>query len=813
MNNQFNHPRWQAARLANKFNVPTYKAGAIIISALLLLAGALLIYLHVSVGWLVMSLASPLVMVIVWMQRGLTTITVSGGNTLPDRLESAVLGKLPNNPTPTQLAEAAMQTSSGQFFAGRFGIGPTFLSLLSSEAPSATQYVWENALRLHGSTPGPVSGAEIVVALLQAMPNNAQFLAQLQLDEDDVVAGMLWHRHIRELIDYHSKPRRTGGIARDWSFGYAPLLRRFGVNISDQIAHGALLNVDLESHNAARAQIVQLFTHSGRQNATLVGPLGVGKTTVVEAFAAYLLEAKHELPASLRYRQVISLDASALISQARGRGEIEQLMNDLLLEAFRAKNIILCLDNAQLFFEDGNGSIDISNLLLPVLEGGAIRIILTMDEQRWLQISQRNPALATVLNRIIIEPTTREETMRVLQDQLLPLEYHNKVIFMYQALTEAYRLSERYISEQAMPGKALKLLTSATNYADGSLITARSVQKAIEQTTGVKVGTANAPEARDRLLNMEALIHQRMINQTRAVKVVSDALRRARAGVRNQDRPIGTFLFMGPTGVGKTELSKALAEVYFNGENNLVRLDLNEFSQASDVSRLIADAATDPHSLTAQVSKQPFSVVLLDEIEKAHPNVLNALLQLLDEGLLRDVNNKTVSFRDAIIIATSNAGADMIRRSIDAGYSLEQIEQPFVNSLIEQKLFRPEFLNRFDEIVMFRPLNQPELLQVIDLIINGINKNLALQKVAVSVADDAKQLLVEKGYDPRLGARPMRRIVSRSVENLVAKQMLSGTVQPGQTITLTRDDIESSLSGEAVSAAPVVIPPETTTSA
>jgi len=284
-----------------------------------------------------------------------------------------------------------------------------------------------------------------------------------------------------------------------------------------------------------------------------------------------------------------------------------------------------------------------------------------------------------------------------------------------------------------------------------------------------------------------------MIGQERAVQVVSDALRRARSGVRNQNRPVGTFLFLGPTGVGKTELAKSLAAVYFGGEKNIVRLDMNEFVSANDVARLIADGADDAGSLTAQVMKQPFSVVLLDEIEKAHSSVLSTLLQLLDEGILRDVRNREVSFRDCVVIATSNAGADRIQEYIQRGYSLQQFEEAFVNELISSHLFHPEFLNRFDEIVVFGPLSKAQLLQVVDLIMADVNKNLAQQKLTVRLTLDAKEYLVEAGYDPRLGARPMRRVVQRSVENLVAKLLLASGGMPGADIELTREHIESVL--------------------
>ncbi|HEU4716003.1 MAG TPA: AAA family ATPase, partial [Candidatus Saccharimonadales bacterium] len=516
-------------------------------------------------------------------------------------------------------------------------------------------------------------------------------------------------------------------------------------------------------------------------------------TTIVHAFAERLLDASARLPENLKFRQVFILDSSALIAAAPGRGELENLVMQVLSEAHAAKNIIICLDNAQLFFEEGVGSVDLTNVLLPILEAGRLRVILTMDAQRFLKIGQRNPGLVNALNRVSIGEASEEETLAAMQDQLITIEYQRKVTYMLQALKEAYRLSQRYVHDLAMPGRAIKLMETAAGYAENGLVTMNSVQKAIEQTMDIKVGVASGEDEREKLLNLEQLIHQRMINQVRAVNVVSDALRRARAGVRNENRPIGTFLFLGPTGVGKTELAKALADVYFGGEDRLIRLDLNEYVRSEDVARLIADGADDPTSLTAQAMKQPFSVVLLDEIEKAHPNVLTTLLQLLDEGILRDIKNREVSFRDAIVIATSNAGADRIREYIERGYQVEQFEQQFIDELINSNQFRPEFLNRFDEIVTFRPLNKDELVQVIDLILAGINKTLAVQKVKVDVAQDAKLYLVEKGYDPRLGARPMRRVVQRAVENTIAKQMLAGTVNPGSTVTITLEQVRQML--------------------
>lgn len=773
------------------------RLGLMLGSVLLLGGGVALLVAHMSVGWMVSGFAAIPYMLAIWRQWELGSPKPSreSSDTIHGLMAGDLLGQLGQNPTPKQIAKAAAQVQGGLFFAIRFGITAGFLDNITSDNPDDTEKIWQNALAIKnqaGST--YITGAVVVVAIIDSFSDSDSLLAHMNLTRDDLIVGVKWYDHLRQLIDKSKQSRRTGGIARDFSFGYIPLLKRFGINLSEQV--GGRITVEIESHRKALDQLVDTFGTGGRQNAVLVGEAGAGKTTIVHALADRILDAKAKIPASLKFRQIFILDSASLIAAAPGRGELEGLIMQVLGEAYSAKNIIICLDNAQLFFEEGVGSIDLTNVLLPILEAGNLRIILTMDEQRYLQIGQRNPSLINALNRISVAPAGREETIAVMQDQLIMTEYQRNVTYMYQSLNEAYRLSERYVHDLVMPGRALKLLESAAGYDQKGFVTGNSVQQAIEQTMDIKVGVASGDDEREKLLNLEDLIHQRMINQTRAVQVVSDALRRARAGVRNENRPIGTFLFLGPTGVGKTELSKALADVYFGGEDRTVRLDLNEYVRSEDVSRLIADGADDPTSLTAQVMKQPFSVVLLDEIEKAHPQVLTTLLQLLDEGILRDIKNREVSFRDAIVIATSNAGADRIREYIERGYKLQDFEQKFVDELISSNQFRPEFLNRFDEIVIFRPLEKPELVQVIDLILAGINKQIALQKVSVHVADDAKLFLVDHGYDPRLGARPMRRVVQRAVENLVAKQMLSGAVLPGSTIEITLDQVRQILDVE-----------------
>ena len=756
-----------------------------------ILSGFSLILIDSVYGWLILSLSVLVAIFIHWWNGELHRLAPGLETTIEERMASNILGKLSKNPTSEQIAKIVLESSGGKFIVARFGLGKTTIESLAQIPQNSPEQIFQAALQIQQKLETKtVSGSVLALAIICNFPNFENLLAQFYIDFEDLERGVLWHDHIFSLINQSKIPIKTGGIARDWSFGYTPTLNRFGTNITSQVSNNILMSSNLEQHKDLVSKMVEQFSGNGKQNIALIGIDGVGKTTVVNSFAAKIANGSEKIPSNLRYRQVISLDASSLIAAAPGRGEIENLLNYILNEAYAAKNIIICLDNAQLFFEDGVGSVDVSNLLLPIIQAGALRMILTLDEQRFLQISAKNPALAQAMNRLQVKPANYDETLAVMQDKLLVFEHQNGVFYQFQALKEAFRLSERYIFDLEMPGRAVRLLEMSAGFADNKIVTASSVGRAVEQTMNVKVATADINEEKETLLNLENLLHARMVGQEKAVSAVANALRRARTGVRNQNRPIGTFLFLGPTGVGKTELSKSLSEVYFNGENNIVRLDLNEFVNLEDVSRLIADGARDSSSLTAQMMKKPFSVVLLDEIEKAHPNVLTALLQVLDEGILRDEKNREVSFRDAIIIATSNAGAERIQELISRGYDSSSAEEVIVNDLIASHEFRPEFLNRFDEIVVFEPLTKKNLLQIIDLMVAGVNKTLAGQKITVSVSPEAKLLLAEMGYDPKLGARPMRRVIQRVVENTIARKMLSGEAQAGANIEITPEIVQ-----------------------
>ena len=751
--------------------------------------GLALLYVGMPVGWLLIGLSAPFFMVVMWHKYDLSQPKRSTElKKVDDWLDPGILSLLPEKPSPKVLSEIVGSTPGGLFFGARFGIVGSFLRDLLSDDPSQTADIFAESIVIAKElNAGRISAGIIILAILRQLPENVRLtlLGHLQLTEADIQEGVFWHHH-QDMYREAQQRRlsRGGGIGRDWSFGWIPNLSHFGTNISRSSSRGRE-----EMRKEIFTQLVDSLAKGGGAIA-LVGNSGVGKTELVYELADALMYPDQDIPKNLHYQQVFLLSSSRLLSAAGENGNVGGLIELLLGEAFQAKNIIVCLDNAELFFQQGIGSVDLTSTLLPIFTARRIPIIMTFDEQKYLQLTKRNPEMSAVIKRINVPEPSEQDAIRILQEHVPFIEYKHKVTIMYQALIEAYRLGKRYVYDVAMPGQAISLLESSADFAESGLVSLRSVHKAIESTTGIKTAIADDDSEKELLLNLEERLHERMVGQVKAVRVVADSLRRARAGVRNQSRPVGTFLFLGPTGVGKTELAKSLADVYFGGEENLIRLDMNEFVMPEDVTRLIADGAENPNSLTAQVMKKPFSVILLDELEKAHSSVLATLLQLLDEGVLRDERNREISFRDTIVIATSNAGSDRIQEYISRGYSLEQFEESFVNELIGGHVFAPEFLNRFDEITVFGTLSKQELLQVVDKILSGINKTLSGQNISVTVEPAAKEYLVEQGYDPRLGARPLRRVVQRAVESTVATMLLSGEAMPGSTVELTLDRIQ-----------------------
>ena len=428
---QFDHKslRSQKARLGHGLSpwVPSLEASVV----LLLVAGIALVFFGFALGWILIGMAAIPTMVVEWYKDELRdTPAIKEGVRIDDLLEGEILALLPAQPTPKDIASALSRTNSGLFFAVRFGVGGGFLEQVVSTNRDDTAAVFTEALKIYGQV-GRLTAGVLILALVRQLPGKDTLLGHLQLNEDDLIRGMNWYHHLQDIIESRrNKPVRSGGIGRDWSFGWIPQLSRFGRNISERAT----------VPNGVRAEMInQIMNSLSEASGTigLVGKMGVGKTEIVQQLAARLIHPDSDVPPKLAYHQVFMLDASRLISAAGERGQLEDLVSTILGEAFTAKNIIVCLDNAQLFFEEAVGSVDISTLLIPILQAGRLPMILTMDEQSYLQISKRLPSLTQAMNRINIHPTSESDTLKVLEDHVPLLEYKRKVTYMYQALREA----------------------------------------------------------------------------------------------------------------------------------------------------------------------------------------------------------------------------------------------------------------------------------------------------------------------------------------------------------------------------------------
>ncbi len=741
---------------------------------------------HKGLGLLLASPAIFCYMLAVWWKRYLAVLPPHGTD-LAGVLSVDVLSRLKRNMTlnPQTMWAALQDHWQALFFADHLLLGSdTIASHLSTE-PAELQYAVQLAVQEAQKNEDPVVEPGFIVAgMLLASAPLRELLVEQKAKPDDIESIANWlGRNIKETRRVKTN---AGGIGRDWAFGYTPQLDRFGHNVTESItqegAHYGWLT------NSEGVQAIDGAFNNRASAVALIGADGIGKTTTVHALAQRLIEGNTSQ--ALAFHQVVSLNASDITSNAHAQGELEQIMIGLANEANRAGHIILFFDNAQLFFGGGPGTFDATQILMSIVESHSVPIILALTPSDYQRLRAQNQSLASLLTPVMLQEMPEAGVMRVLEDSAVTIQNQDHVLVAYEALHEAYRLSGRYEQEEAYPGKAIKLLKQAVAHSDHGLVNAVSVQQAIEQTRGVKVGTAGTTEA-DTLLHLEDTIHQRMINQTHAVGVVSNALRRARAGVANPKRPIGSFLFLGPTGVGKTELGKAIAATYFGNETNMIRLDMSEYQRPEDVARLLSNGREETRSLILAVRAQPFSVVLLDEIEKAHPNILNLLLQMLDEGQLTDSEGKGVSFKDCIIIVTSNAGAQTIRDRVEKGEALESFQAEFTNELINSGQFKPELLNRFDEIVLFRPLTPEELLQVVALMMNEVNKTLSSQNITLELTPAAMQQIVAVGYDPRMGARPMRRALQRAVEDTVAQRILRNEAKAGDHLVLDVGDLNT----------------------
>lgn len=532
-------------------------------------------------------------------------------------------------------------------------------------------------------------------------------------------------------------------------------------------------------------------------NPCLVGEPGVGKTAIPEGLAQILVSDK--CPPAFRGVRLLELPLGTLVAGTRFRGDLEERVQKLIAAVKRsAGKIILFIDEAHQLVGGGAavGGIDIANLLKPALAKGEVRAVLATTPREF-HLIEKDGALARRIISLRIEEPSIEETIKILQGLKIRFETHHGVDYTDKALEAAAKLSARYIFERFLPDKAIDLIDEAGSAAKLTgekklIIDEEQIAQIVSRKTGIPVKNLTEEE-KDRLLRMEEELAKRVIGQDEAVRVVSEAVRRVRAGISDPNRPNGVFLFLGPTGVGKTQTARSLAEFLFFSQEAMTRVDMSEYMESHSVSRLIGAPPgyvgyEEGGQLTEKIRQRPYSIILLDEIEKAHPRVLNVLLQVFDDGRLTDGQGRIVNFKNTIIIMTSNIGGDLFLK--------EDHERACKAALSELKIrFAPEFLNRIDEIVAFHSLALENQIEIIDLFLVELNERLKEKALSLRLEKGAKEFLAVIGFDPCFGARPLKRVIQREIENPLALAILRGNFKRGDKIEgkLNKSKIEFSI--------------------
>ncbi len=602
-------------------------------------------------------------------------------------------------------------------------------------------------------------------------------------------------------------------------------------------------------------RVIQILSRRTKNNPALIGEPGVGKTAIIEGLAQRIVAG--ETPAPLQGKRLLQLDVGSLVAGTMYRGQFEERLKRVIDE-LKSSDSILFIDEVHMLVGAGSAgsSVDAANILKPALARGELQCIgaTTLDEYR--RHIESDAALERRFQPIIVEEPTIEQTIEILRGIRRPYEEHHALKITDEAIDAAAHLSARYVPDRFLPDKAIDLIDESAarvrmykspeairvrraeeeieeiktrldeedydgeeakailerhraeleewlesvrshwNESGDAQVTEDDIAEVISMWTGIPIARI-AGEESERLLEMESALHKRIIGQEEAIVAISKAVRRARAGLKDPRRPIGSFIFLGPTGVGKTELTKALAEFLFGSEEALIQLDMSEFMERHTVARLVGAPPgyvgyEDAGQLTEAVRRRPYSIVVFDEIEKAHPEAFNMLLQIMEEGHLSDARGRMVDFRNAIIVMTSNIGADVIKRSTTLGFeiprdpgdveagSYEEMRKKLMDQL--RRAFRPEFLNRVDATIVFRSLTKAEITQIVDILLDRVRERLAEHAVQLNVTQAAKEYLADQGFDPEYGARPLRRVIQNQIEDTLSDGILGGRFAPSHTI-------------------------------
>lgn len=694
-----------------------------------------------------------------------------------------------------------------------------------------------------------INPEHILLALLDDTEGVAYtILSTLKLDLKLIktdISNYLYEKEVEEIKVEEKTKKKTVKT---------PLLSQYGRNLTMMAKEGKLDPVVGRENENRR--ILEILCRRIKNNPCLIGEPGVGKTAVIEGLAQRIINGN--VPEILKDKVIISLDLTSMLAGAKYRGEFEDRLKKVMDEIRNSKDIIIFIDEIHTIVGAGGaeGAIDASNILKPALARGEIKCIgaTTIDEYR--KHIEKDSALERRFQPVRVEEPSKEETLDILKGLRERYEAHHMVRIEDEALEAAVELSDRYITDRFMPDKAIDLIDEASakvriesltsppdimnlqlqlennskekeeairnqnfekaaelrdkerqlknklnslkidltnNECNNYIVNSEQIAKVVSSWAKIPLEKLTEQES-EKLLQLEDILHKRVIGQKEAVMAVSKAVRRARVGLKDPNRPIGTFIFCGPTGVGKTELSNALAEAMFGDKKNLIRIDMSEYMEKHSVARLIGAPPgyighDEGGQLTEAVRRNPYSVILLDEIEKAHPDVFNILLQIMEDGRLTDSKGKIINFKNTIVIMTSNVGAHDIKKQNTLGFSAsnslvdseyEKMKKNIMEEIKQQ--FKPEFINRIDDIIVFHKLEDSDILKIVNLMLNNTIDKLKDRKITINLNEESKRFLVNKGVDTNYGARPLRRIITKELEDKLSEEMLKGYIKGGDNL-------------------------------
>lgn len=728
-------------------------------------------------------------------------------------------------------------------------MAPQFIDL--SDAAKRTLAL---ALRVAQQFGQPYAGTEhLLYAILSQKNSRANSLLRTaDIDPNTIRADIEQHLQSQQ---YLSQSQQGQGNKKANS--KTPGLDHFGIDLTQKARDDKL--DPMIGREAQLERMISILNRRTKNNPVLIGEPGVGKTAIVEGLAKRIVD--EQVPEMLNGKRIVMLDMATLIAGTKFRGEFEERLKKVIDEAVATPEVILFIDELHTVVGAGSaeGAIDAANILKPALARGEVQTIgaTTIDEYR--KHIEKDSALERRFQPVIVPEATVEETIEVLNGLNKRYEDFHHVVITEEAIEQAAKLAKRYIADRFLPDKAIDLIDEAAaqtriknsgvtraskkvktklsdlmsqideavysqdfEYAarlksEASVletkinkeaddtekrpkVTAEDVAAVISLTTGIPI-TKLVNFETEALRNLDKTLKQHVIGQDEAVDAVSKAIQRSRTGIADESRPIGSFIFLGPTGVGKTELARVLAEELFNDKDAMIKVDMSEFMEKHNVARLVGAPAgyvgyDDGGQLTEKVRRKPYSLILFDEIEKAHPDVFNMLLQILEDGVLTDAKGRKVDFRNTIIIMTSNVGAKALFEEAQIGFSTdtpaEESKFNKIHKTMERKLkdelkkmFRPEFLNRIDHVVVFKPLTQNDLRSIVNLQLRDLARRLAAKEINLRFSETLKKLLLKEGYDPQNGARPMRRAIQSFVEDKLAHEMLEGFIKSGDTVTVS----------------------------